>query len=627
MNVRAFSCGPVPPPSARVKRIAAAFAFVALRVLILPSFAQQPGTAPSGNRPVAGQPEVVVVTGTVQPVPLSESDRPVMVIDAAEGQLLVNSVVDYLRSDSSVDVRQRGIDGIQADLSIQGSSFGQSLVLVNGMRVNDAQSGHHNMDVPLPMESLSRIEVLHGAGSTFHGADAVGGAVNFITTAPTSTEIRFRVGVGNFGFNQQHLSASLVSGRWSEVLAADRDFSTGFRADRDFRSSSVSSETRVKSLLGNTNLLLATSDRPFGADQFYGNFNSWERTKGWVAFLGQELGPNTRIDFGYRRHSDEFVLFRDRPAVYENNHITRSWQVILRHVTRLGDNSTLSYGVEADGDEIESNNLGNHARNRGAGYVNLDLRALHRFSLSLGAREEVFSGGRAEFVPSLAGGVWLKNAVKLRASISRGFRLPTYTDLYYHDPASIGNPLLKPESAWSVAGGPEFNPGGRVSATATAFYRRDSNGIDYVKQASDAPWQATNIQNLTFTGAEAAVRLHLRSGQQFNIAYTALEGTKAVPNLISRYVFNYATHNASVDWLGQFNNAVGLRTRVGVLQRVGRDPYALWDAAVCRLNGRIRPYLQLSNLTNTRYQEIPGVDLPGTSFVAGAEFVTRGKSH
>jgi len=130
----------------------------------------------------------------------------VLSLDSEEQPLLYNSFVDYLHLDPSVDLKQRGTDGVQADLSIRGASFGQSLVLLNGLRINDAQTGHHNMDIPIPLEAIARIEVLHGAGSTLYGADAVGGAVNFITASPRATEVRTRIGFGNFGFNQQRVS-------------------------------------------------------------------------------------------------------------------------------------------------------------------------------------------------------------------------------------------------------------------------------------------------------------------------------------------------------------------------------------------------------------------------------------
>jgi len=590
-------------------------------LLLLTSTAAFP-QQPANSQKVPTDTEIVVVTGTFEPVPLSEANRSVVSFDTQDQPLLFDSFVDYLHLDPSVDLEQRAAGGVQSDLSIRGASFEQSLVLINGLRINDAQSGHHDMDIPVPLDAVSRIEVLHGAGSTLYGADALGGAVNFITARPNKTEIRARIGAGNFGTNQQGLDLSYLGHAFSEQLAGSRKLSTGFRPDRDYRSSSASSETRFTTPLGATTILFAGSDRPFGADQFYGNFNSWERTKNWFASIKQELGASTSVAFGYRRHSDEFVLVRNDPALYENNHISQSWQAAVRRKSTVANAFTFSYGLDADGDEIDSNNLGHHARNRGSGYLNVDLQLFRRLFFSVGAREEVFSGGRGEFAPTVAGGVWLKRGLRLLGSLSRAFRLPTYTDLYYSDPANLGNPLLKPESAWSFEGGPEWNPAGRVSAQVTAFRRLDRNDIDYVRSSPGVPWQATNISYLRFLGAEAAVRVRLPKSQEIVFAYTALHSSQQEQaGLTSKYVFNYPSHNGVFSWLGEFHDFLSIRTRVGVTRRAGQTPYAIWDLAASRSQGVIRPYIQFSNLSNASYQEIPNVAMPGRSVIGGIQLV------
>ncbi|HZR56544.1 MAG TPA: TonB-dependent receptor [Terriglobales bacterium] len=601
-------------------RIAFLFLFLSPFLVSRVLFSQQ--TQGGVSQTISSDSQTVVVTGTFEPIPLSEANRAVISLDTNEMPTLYNSVVDYLSLDPSIDLQQRGQDGVQADLSIRGATFEQSLVLLNGLRINDAQSGHHDMDIPLPLEAITRIEVLHGAGSTLYGADALGGAVNFITGAPTRTEIRSRIGFGNFGFNQQGMDVSYL-GRWfSEQATANRDASSGFQFDRDYQSNAASSETRFKTALGATDILLAGSDRPFGADQFYGDFPSWERTKSWFASISQTIGKDTDLAFGYRRHSDEFVLVRDDPSLYENNHISQSWQADARRKSTLGHSFIVAYGLNADGDEIDSNNLGHHARNRGSGYVNFDVQSLHRLFLSLGAREEIFSGGRTEFAPTLAGSASVGRGLKLRASASRAFRLPTFTDLYYSDPANLGNPLLKPESAWSFEAGPEWNLGTKISTQLTVFNRREQDDIDYVRGSPDLPWQAVNIPHINFTGVETAVWVRLPKSQTVQLAYTALEASQQVqPELTSKYVFNYPTHNALISWSGQVKEIMSLRTRVGVTQRVGQDPYAIWDLAVGRSNGTIRPFLQLSNLSDTTYQEIPGIAMQGRSINGGVEFV------
>ena len=115
--------------------------------------------------------------------------------------------------------------------------------------------------------------------------------------------------------------------------------------DRDYRNEDASSESWIGSRLGITDLLFAASDRSFGANQFYGQYNSWERTKGWFASVRQELGSRTVAAFAYRRHTDEFVLLRNAPSGYENNHVDGSWQASLRRHDNLPAGTLLLLGL------------------------------------------------------------------------------------------------------------------------------------------------------------------------------------------------------------------------------------------------------------------------------------------
>jgi iron complex outermembrane receptor protein len=580
----------------------------------------------SADEPLPARRDVVVVTGTYEPVPLDEADRAVRALPVGpEQRLLAGSVADFLRLDPSLDLQARAPNGVDSDLSIRGGSFGQTLVLVDGLRLNDAQTGHHNLDVPVPLYALGRVELLKGAGSTYYGSDAVGGVVNMITRAPEATEFRLRASVGNFGVNEQSGVAGAVWRGISQQISFSRDFSSGFAPDRDYRNLSLASITHARSRLGATNLLLAYSDRPFGADQFYGNFNSWERTRTWFAAARQELGDRTEASFAWRRSTDLFVLYRDRPQVYTNRHAVESGQASLRRREPLARNVTLSYGGEATRDAIQSTNLGDHARNRGAVYAALDVRALGRFSFSAGGREEFFSGGGRQFSPTVSAGLWASSHVRLRAGASHAFRLPSYTDLYYHDPANLGSPDLRPEKAWSYEAGLDWNAGGRVRGDVTVFERRERDGIDYIRRSPADIWRAANFERLNFTGLEASLTLRPARGQHLDLRYTALHGAQEVgAGIFSKYVFNYPRHNGLVAWEGALGGGLVARARLGALDRRARDPYAVWDAGLAYARGRLRPFLQLTNLTGTRYQEILGVPMPGRGVAGGVELVILG---
>ncbi len=451
----------------------------------------------SQQTPTAAQPtttDSITVTTTVEPLPLAESDRSVLTLSpATQPAGAFDSPVDLLRTDPSVNIQARAGEGVQADLAIRGTTFEQSLVLVNGLRVNDPETGHLNLDIPVPLDAIHSIDVLHGSGSTFYGSDAIGGAVNLITSEPARStnsapafSLTARSGGGSYGSLENHLRASVATKSFSEQLTGSRDTSDGFAYDRNYSSNAASSESWLHTAPGTTDILLAASDRPYGANNFYGNYPEWERTKAWLASIQQQLGSRTAATFGYLKHTDEFVLILGSPQIYENNHTTTGYEAALRRADPIGRNATISYGLEEAGDTIHSFNfsqnnsgqevtsdaLGIHARNQGAGYANLSLRSLNvrslsRLSLSLGAREEVLSSHGSVFSPNVAAAVTLTSSLRLRAAASHGFRQPTYVDLYYSDPVTDGNALLKPETSWSYEGGLDWSPsGGRITFTA-----------------------------------------------------------------------------------------------------------------------------------------------------------------
>jgi hypothetical protein len=141
-----------------------------------------------------------------------------------------------------------------------------------------------------------------------------------------------------------------------------------------------------------------------------------------------------------------------------------------------------------------------------------------------------------------------------------------------------------------------------------------------VRFSSTDLWRATNIHNLHFTGVEASVSIKPAAWQQIELRYTGLHGVQdALAGEYSKYAFNYPSNSATASWQVALPWGVSARTRVGALQRLQRNPYALWDVYVAENRGRVRPFVQFTNLTNTVYQEIQGVAMPQRGVVGGVE--------
>lgn len=128
----------------------------------------------------------VQITGSRAPLTVAQSAKIVEVISRddihrAEAQ----TINDVLKLATGVDVRQRGGFGVQTDISINGGTFDQITILLNGVPLTSPQTGHNAADFPVSLEDIDHIEVLEGAAARVFGSAAFSGAINIVTAAPT----------------------------------------------------------------------------------------------------------------------------------------------------------------------------------------------------------------------------------------------------------------------------------------------------------------------------------------------------------------------------------------------------------------------------------------------------------
>jgi iron complex outermembrane receptor protein len=178
--------------------------------------------------------ETTVLAQRIQ-LPFSQESRTVQVLHREQLQSMpVRSISEALQSISGMDVRQRGPLGIQTDLHVRGGGFDQVLVLLNGVRLSDPQTGHHLMNVPVDWSAIERIEVLKGPGARIYGQNAFACAINIVTSAPTDRLFKVGLAAGDFGFSSANVYAALPKGRLRQQMAASADFSGGYRPNTDF---------------------------------------------------------------------------------------------------------------------------------------------------------------------------------------------------------------------------------------------------------------------------------------------------------------------------------------------------------------------------------------------------------
>lgn len=615
----------------------------------------------AAQSPLPPYTETVVVTATATPAELGSVTRTLTVITREQiASLPLHSVADVLRLVSSVDVRARGERGAQTDFTLRGANFGQVLVLVDGVRLNDAQSGHHNGDIPVPLDAIERIEVLHGPGSSLHGADAFGGAINVITrrdaTAPSLV-----VQGGSFGFAGGRGFAALDRGGVRQTVAASVARSSGFMYDRDFATVTAHGTTtlRTGSAIG-----LSFLRKEFGANNFYGgNAPSREWTNQFLATIHHPLAAagrwSLRTGGSYRTHGDRFLFDQERPLLSDNRHRTHAVLAALTATRPVGVRGTLTLGAEGGGDWIRSTNLGDHAIGRASGFGEWRHAPSPRLLWDASVRVDGYSEFGASANPSL-GIVWwamgrdaradagdlragsnpaagqsgdqaalpgapgtqasARRALRLRASAGRAFRIPTFTERYYSDPANLARPEVGPETAWAGEGGVDLFLEHGWAIEATVFGRADRGVIDWLRPTTADRWRTYNIRSLATRGVELGVRKTVARGF-VEARYTGLDLEAAEVDQLSKYVLDYAPRSFTASGAMALPGELTFAPRVEYRRRTrssGTTDYVLLDARVGRRIGRLLAlFVEGTNLFDVDYEEVAGVSMPGAAMSVG----------
>lgn len=572
----------------------------------------------------------VVVTASKTPINFSHLARTVSVIDSSTIQSLpANNIQAILQYAGSVDLRTRGVEGVQSDATIRGGSFEQTLILINGVKISDPQTGHHNLNIPLSLQNVERIEILKGQGSRIFGPNAFGGAINIITKKGNEPLLSVSEIIGENNLSEFSVNTSYPLGVFGNSFSYSKKKSDGYRHNTDFDITNFSFNQSISFGSQFTNLFFGSVDKKFGANSFYSDRfpDQWEHTTTKIFTASSDIEFANLIvspKFYWRRNDDDYRLDNTRPDWYRNIHKTYSYGAEIQSTlkTSIG---TISLSAEIANEEIKSTNLGSHERRKGGISGEFNFNPFEKLFVSTGFFAYDYAEIGWKFWPGIDAAYQLNDKIKIIASAGKAFRLPSFTELYYVSPANIGNPNLKHEEIINYELGFSFLYES-YEASANLFYKDGKNIIDWARQSPQDPWKVENVTDLKTIGTELGFTIYPQKilntlpVTKIGLHYTYLSSDRKTGSYQSRYVLDHLRHQLLVNISHYFIEGISQNWVLRFEERENFTSYFVVDKQISTRIKSFDLFLRVNNLFNRSYSDFIGVLMPGRWFSVGATY-------
>ncbi|WP_232468349.1 TonB-dependent receptor plug domain-containing protein [Alkalitalea saponilacus] len=599
------------------------------------------------------------------PAIYSEAGRTVTILSRAQIETLpVQSVQDLLRYAMSIDVRERGPLGIQADVSVRGGSFDQLMVLLNGINISDPQTGHHTLNLPIDLSSIERVEILNGPAARIYGPNAFSGAINFITNTGAREEATVSISGGENRLYNLGATVAYGTGSLNNFLAVNKGGSDGYIDNTDFDLFNIYYHGQLKIDQQQLSFQSGYTEKAFGANAFYSaRFpDQFENTRTFFNSISMESGGLVKVrpNLYWRRHHDRFELFRDMQGAESwysghNYHMTDVFGAGV-NASIPWELGTTSIGGEMRGESVWSNVLGipmdepmktpgekegqftHHFTRNNASFFLEHAYSINTLNISAGILMNQNSqlGYGTDWFPGIDLSYWFTPNLKWFAAWNQALRLPTFTDLFYSGPTNVGNPDLKPEKASTIESGYrwrnhwlDFQQGG--------FYRIGENLIDWGRVPGEDIYTTSNINRIEAWGIEYALNIsvteaipHQNIIKNISVNYSFInQNKKADEGYESAYVLDHLKHKLNIglvhgigidhltfNWNAQFQEREGgfTSSSTGIYQTY--QPFWRTDFRI-NWQPKVSPdyilhlYAEATNLFDKRYADLGELYQPG----------------
>ena len=569
----------------------------------------------------------------------------ISVISISKEQINNNTatnVSELLQQIAGIDIRRRGVEGMQADLYIRGGSFDQTLLLIDGIKVEDPQTGHHTMNMTLPLEVIERIEITKGSAGRIYGQNAFTGAVNIITKKNIKNNLSVELTGGSFDQKRGSLTVQRKLENSDILFNYNRKESEGYRYNTDFKNDELFIKSNFKIKDQKVSAIGAFNERKFGANGFYASpeaIDQYEETQASIIGLTTAFKKDDLIikpKLYWKRNQDMYVYLRQDPSVYRNLHISNKVGIEVNASTS-NSIGNLGLGIDLSKVSLTSNNLGNRNRTMLNMFIEQQIKFQNeKIDLTPGIAITYFSDVSSRlnyqnnffnnlfFYPGMDLGYRFKKNLKLYSNVGYTYRIPTYTDLFYSSPTTLGNENLKLEKALTKEIGLKYLKS-NFNLSMSLYQRDASDIIDYVRNNEAEPWQANNIREITTNGFELNMGYKFYLGafrpQSINIGYSNINDDLLETDFtFSRYALNSLKNQITATYIFQIRDFISSTLTFKNSERLNNESYTVIDFRTSYIYDKFTLSIILNNILDEDYTETNLVPMPGFNSLVGIKY-------
>ena len=531
------------------------------------------------------------------------------------------SIAEILEYVLGLNIKRQGASDVLANISTFGGTGEQTLILVDGLKVSNQQTLHHDLDLPINIDDIKQIEIDRNAAAREYGTGAISGIINIVTKNGSERSSYLATEFGDYSLLNGNLMVNIPIGKSFHNLSFTSLSSSGYKTNTDFLKNTFYYKYSLQDGKTSTNFSFGYLTRGSGVFNHLSNVEEYNNQyeKNSTKFFNSKI----LWDFGRIKLESNTHWFDHRDELAYDKNIG-GW--INYSNTEIGANfnSIINYGRGTSRPGFAYNretNSNTTVKEIKRDHYSLSFQqdfSLNKWKINIGISGNYYDDFGFFAAPGYQLVYNINNNANIYHKYDHGFRLPSFYEMYADDYIYSGNSDLNGESINSYEYGMQLY-GSAMTMTISQFYKNNQNVIDWfsVTSGNTKSWNSTNITDLLISGQNMRLELYpeiikrLQFVNRFEVGYAYLNIEHNGQKDEYKNVSHFLQHQIIFGTQYSLPFGISRSWYIRYEQPATYDNRTIVDTQIHYQIWRIESTLNINNVFDVQYEDVEDVTLPG----------------